>query len=979
MVNLAYLRRASGVALLVSLSALTYSPRSEAASCVDGIKSALRSLGILEKEALPLTGVLKNCAEQKLAAEVCDKEVLSWLKKLVDDQKLPKGTEAQLAALVKENPRLAEYLSDKDFVEYTKGVAQGKSLKELRPTLYHIWKKASNSDELRLTEAMSPEVLDIMKSAEAPFDGRKAGLAFSTQKFVDQLKGLPGTLDRIKTLVNNEMDPKILDSRVFDFYGYLNLELDASRVRAWKTVDGGYKAISLNDVRDLDPTTFSKVSMIAHEIEIPINPYSDNSGETLRVVSPQASRFMGKTTEEAIAHQGNRVYCTNSWCTEENRHANVLQNGATGLVGYKLKSSAPFDAYEGLDPLKPKDAFFHLVARNDTEWHAGSAYFYLGGHSDKALGTFMQNIREDEIKHMSLFGGLYKYIFGDTYQARLSGMLQKALHETGEKGTKSEFGDVFNTEPLSVLEILYTHVIYEKKIREFFKSLPLKSLRKIYETDVKLPPLNAVAMDAQKAEKIARATEQETSRRKALARWPKAQREAAEALEYFEINHKELLDKIIKERYATFKGAEYYKNPKHEELLADIGKLTPELLQKEYGANLTSKEVGLLKKSISDTIRDYQIMNNTLVRDQGLSVRFVDSHTGFDVVRDRAYERAKKVDPIVVDHPPTAAPAKVALLEDEPRLVRTSVLKAEKVNDSSLMVRVAKPEGLELKPGEAIRVTLNTPNGMEFRTLSLASSPSRDYFEFAVRDSDSEFKKAFKSLKPGQNVGLELTKGSLNFKPEEPAVMIAAGIGITPFRSFIQYVKDQNLKTPMTLLYGNRAEVAFGNELSEAAAQNSGLKVTNVLSKPDSNWQGERGRIDEEFLKKTISSLPENANYYIVGQPEMVNDTKKALVNLGISKDKVSVEAFSGYNNAAQKNAAATNTERKVAQEDPLADNQTVCFCHSVSAGTIRDAISNGASTLSDIQTKTMASTGCGSCECNVMGILQCESKKLVK
>jgi ferredoxin-NADP reductase len=947
-------------------------PANAAPSCVESVKKSLSALFKRDDETpVSLSAILKNCAENKLASNVCDEQVMSWLKELVERQQLPAGTEKELAELLKDNPSLAEYLSDKNFVEYAKGVAQGKSLNELRPTLFNIWKKFSTSGEVdpKLVEALSPKMLDVMKQAEAPFAGRKPGLGFSIERFMLQLKSAPQTMSKVKALINKEMDPQVLDSRVFDFYGYLNLQLDASRIRPWAPVQGGYKAISLKDVKGVDPTTWSKVSMLASEIEIPIGPYSDNSGETLRVLSPQASRFMGKTSEEAAAHRGHQIYCTNSWCTEENRHANVLESGAKGVVGYKLKGTAPFDAYEGLDPLKPQDAIFHLISRNDTEWHAGSAYFYLGSHADDALGSWIQHIREDELKHMSLFGGLYKYLFGDTYQNRLSGMLKKALLEMGEKGD-SQFGDVFQTEPISALELVYTHVLYEKKIRDFFKSLPLKSLRKIYETDVNLAPLKAIEMDASKAEKIAKATEKEEAKRKALARWPKAQREAAEKLEYFEINYQDLIDKMITGKYGTFKGAETYRNPKHLELLADIEKLTPEAIKAEYGIILSADQIGLLKKSLSDTIRDYQVMNNASVRALGLNVKYVDAHMGFDIARDEAFQRAKKVENYIAPKAP--------VLGQIPQNIEAKVVGTERVNDTSFMVRVEKPAGMEIKPGEAMRVILKTANGEQFRTLSLASSPNRNYMEFAVRDSDSEFKKAFTSLKAGENITLQVAKGAMNFKPEEPAVMIAGGIGITPFRSMIQYAKDQGHDTPIYLYYGNRNQIPFKGELDFAASDNPNLKVTHVMSKPDSGWTGERGRVDESFLTKTLPKLPKNSNFYIVGPPEMVNDTKATLTKLGVPADRVQFEVF-GYNPPAAKGTTA-DVERKVAQETgEIPNNQTVCFCHNISAGALRDAVKSGASTLSDIQTLTMATTGCGGCECNVMGILQCEAKKLGK
>lgn len=302
-------------------------------------------------------------------------------------------------------------------------------------------------------------------------------------------------------------------------------------------------------------------------------------------------------------------------------------------------------------------------------------------------------------------------------------------------------------------------------------------------------------------------------------------------------------------------------------------------------------------------------------------------------------------------------------------ILKTHVVSAGKVNDTSSILRIEKPEDLKLVPGEAIRVTLNTPTGHATRTLSLASSPDQDYLEFAVKDSDSDFKQAFRALKPGDAVRIEPTGTSLEFKPEKPAVMIAGGIGITPFRSFIQYVKDQGLKTRMWLLYGNRDQIAFKDELDQATAKNSKLKVTHVLSGDNPDWKGERGRVDRAFLEKTVPTMPKDAIYYVVASPQMANDTREALNHLGVPNDRISIEAF------PYPSKSGSTTNPKI---DPVKapNEQTVCYCHSVSAGALRSAIKNGTTTLDELKTQTKAATGCGGCECNVMGILQCELAK---
>jgi NAD(P)H-nitrite reductase large subunit len=58
-------------------------------------------------------------------------------------------------------------------------------------------------------------------------------------------------------------------------------------------------------------------------------------------------------------------------------------------------------------------------------------------------------------------------------------------------------------------------------------------------------------------------------------------------------------------------------------------------------------------------------------------------------------------------------------------------------------------------------------------------------------------------------------------------------------------------------------------------------------------------------------------------------------------------------------------------------EDHTVCFCHNVPRSELIAAIRAGAITLSQIQEQTLASTGCGGCECEVTEILEAELREL--
>ena len=57
-------------------------------------------------------------------------------------------------------------------------------------------------------------------------------------------------------------------------------------------------------------------------------------------------------------------------------------------------------------------------------------------------------------------------------------------------------------------------------------------------------------------------------------------------------------------------------------------------------------------------------------------------------------------------------------------------------------------------------------------------------------------------------------------------------------------------------------------------------------------------------------------------------------------------------------------------------DDNLVCFCNAVTRGELLKAIREGAVTLSQIQDQTLASTGCGGCECDVLQMLEDELKR---
>lgn len=120
----------------------------------------------------------------------------------------------------------------------------------------------------------------------------------------------------------------------------------------------------------------------------------------------------------------------------------------------------------------------------------------------------------------------------------------------------------------------------------------------------------------------------------------------------------------------------------------------------------------------------------------------------------------------------------------------------------------------------------------------------------------------------------------------------------------LQYAKEQNLDTKITLLYSNRdqALTAFLKELHDLATQHPmlqgkdvGMQFKLVLTMTeDPSWKGEKRRIDAQFIKEYTEGL-QNPLYYVAGPPAMADAIVDTLKELGIESSRIKSENFTGY------------------------------------------------------------------------------------
>lgn len=227
------------------------------------------------------------------------------------------------------------------------------------------------------------------------------------------------------------------------------------------------------------------------------------------------------------------------------------------------------------------------------------------------------------------------------------------------------------------------------------------------------------------------------------------------------------------------------------------------------------------------------------------------------------------------------------------------------VADRTLGLQFDRPAGFSFKAGQFVEMTLvdelQTDALGNARAFSIASAPHEDGLMFATRIRDSAFKRALAALKPGAVVRIDGPFGDLvlHNNPQRAAVLLAGGIGITPFRSIVLRAAKEKLPHQIFLFYTNRkpADAPFLEELRGLEAANPNYRFGATMTEadlPQDLWSVERGRITtamlSRFLKGVLSPV-----YYVAGPPAMVSGLRGVLNSLGVDDDDIRTEEFAGY------------------------------------------------------------------------------------
>jgi ferredoxin-NADP reductase len=226
----------------------------------------------------------------------------------------------------------------------------------------------------------------------------------------------------------------------------------------------------------------------------------------------------------------------------------------------------------------------------------------------------------------------------------------------------------------------------------------------------------------------------------------------------------------------------------------------------------------------------------------------------------------------------------------------------EEVARGTLAFRFARPAGFTFRAGQAVNLGHIDPPETDAkgnsRTFSLASAPSDESLQVATRMRDTAFKRVLGSLAPGATLKLRGPMGNFTLPDDasQPVVLLAGGIGITPFMSMLREEERRGSKRARVLLYSNRspADAPFLAELGRLARPGTGLRMVSAITEnaPAPGTWG--GIADPEFLRRELHDAA-GATYYLAGPPGMVGALRKALGAMGVEPARILTDEFYGY------------------------------------------------------------------------------------
>lgn len=235
------------------------------------------------------------------------------------------------------------------------------------------------------------------------------------------------------------------------------------------------------------------------------------------------------------------------------------------------------------------------------------------------------------------------------------------------------------------------------------------------------------------------------------------------------------------------------------------------------------------------------------------------------------------------------------------------------------------------KAGQHLPIQLDIPreDSPIIRTYTLSTAPSDGYYRISVKREDQGLasRHLHDNLREGDVIRARAPAGNFVMDASErrPAVLIAAGVGITPMLSMLRHIVFEGKRTRRTRpswlfhIAKNSGERAFDNEAIELAeAAPEAIKIVRLASEADpEELPGTAiGRLSAEVLSAVLPL--NNYDFYLCGPPGFMQHAYDALISLGVTDGHILAEAFGPASLKRQESETAEETAKIEPADAPV-------------------------------------------------------------
>lgn len=234
-----------------------------------------------------------------------------------------------------------------------------------------------------------------------------------------------------------------------------------------------------------------------------------------------------------------------------------------------------------------------------------------------------------------------------------------------------------------------------------------------------------------------------------------------------------------------------------------------------------------------------------------------------------------------------------------------------RIEDESSVIRsfYLEPEAGALpgfQPGQFLTLQIPVNGDKLLRTYTVSSAPADSLYRISVKREASGAASRYlhEQITVGDTLQAKAPTGNFTFDAAQtrPAVLLSAGVGITPMVSMLRHAVHEGIRTRdmrRIVFIHSAADVeqrAFYDEARRFAGQADGrIEVYSTLSRVSDNALAGKdfqlnGRIDRNFLQSVLCL--DDYDYYLCGPEGFMQSMYDLLRDLGASDARIFAEAF---------------------------------------------------------------------------------------